>query len=59
MRGFSGKWARTDGRTYGGESKGPSTPSRDQKCKKTSVLGISKFLVWGEGGHKVGWNSKR
>ena len=35
MRGFSGKWARTDGRTDGrtnrGESKGPSTPSRDQK----------------------------
>ena len=35
MRGFSGKWARTNGRTdgraYGGESKGPSTPSRDQK----------------------------
>ena len=31
MRGFSGKWARTYVRTNGGESKGPSTPSRDQK----------------------------
>ena len=31
MRGFSGKLARTDGRTNGGESKGPLTPSRDQK----------------------------
>ena len=33
MRGFSGNWARTDERMYGGESKGPSTPSRDQKNK--------------------------
>ena len=31
MRGFSGKWARTHGRMNGGESKGPPTPSRDQK----------------------------
>ena len=35
MRGFSGKWARTDERTdkrtNGGESEGPLTPSRDQK----------------------------
>ena len=31
MRRFSGKLARTDKRTYGGESKGSSTPSRDQK----------------------------
>ena len=31
MRGFSGKWARTNVWTNGGESKGPSTPSRDQK----------------------------
>ena len=31
MSGFSEKWARTNGRTNGGESKGPSTPLRDQK----------------------------
>ena len=40
MRGFSGKIGtyvrknvRTNGRTNEGESKGPSTPSRDQKWK--------------------------
>ena len=36
MLGFSGKWTRTYGRTDGrkneGESKGPLTPSRDQKA---------------------------
>ena len=41
MRGFSGKWARTnertDGRTTGGESQGPSTPSRDQKLDNSDV----------------------
>ena len=31
MHGFSGKWGRTNVPMYGGESKGPSTPSRDQK----------------------------
>ena len=35
MRGFLGKWARTDERMYGGEYKGPSTPSRDQKALGT------------------------
>ena len=34
MREFSGKRARTNEPTYGGESKGPSTPSRDQKSEK-------------------------
>ena len=47
MRGFSGKWARTyvrmDVRTYGGESKGPSTPSRDQKSENSDEP-ISKKL---------------
>ena len=31
IRWISGKLARTYGRTYGGEFKGPSTPPRDQK----------------------------
>ena len=49
MCGFSGKWARTYGRTYGGESKGPSTPSRDQKViklHKTTILAIFPILPY-------------
>ena len=43
MRGFSGKWARTYGRTDGGESKGPSTPSRDQKQQARGARSLGKF----------------
>ena len=37
IRGFSGKWVRANERTDGGESKGPSTPSRDQKLDNSDV----------------------
>ena len=42
MRGFSGKWARTYGRTDGGKSKGPSTPSRDQKSDNSGEQNVKK-----------------
>ena len=37
MCGFSGKWARTYAQTNVGESKGPSTPSRDRKLDNLDV----------------------
>ena len=41
MRGFSENCAHMDVRTYGGESKGPSTPSRDQKSTWNIILALT------------------
>ena len=50
MRGFSGKYERTDVRTNGGESKGPTNLSRDQK--EIKIFDDQNSRIWVKFGRK-------